>query len=85
MEIDEKLQYTGEFASNTMTGNGTMTFPQSGLRYEGHFLDDQLSGTGTLLFEDGKRIDGNWLGNSLVEGVFVDAQGQKVMETIDEI
>lgn len=76
-----RVSYTGGVLEFMKEGLGVEYNPDGSVRYRGNFAEDKYDGAGVLFFDDGSRVEGNFV-NGKTQGVAreYDAKGFKLYE-----
>jgi len=56
------VEYTGDFSTNKVSGNGVMAWP-NGAKYEGTYAENKRDGKGTYTFSNGDTYTGDFKDN----------------------
>ncbi|KAL7746500.1 Histone-lysine N-methyltransferase setd7 [Sorochytrium milnesiophthora] len=75
----EAYEYDGETdADGQPHGDGTVSYPESGVVFKGHFCHGVKAGRGTVSYPDGTSVEGTFVDGELSgPGVFTDAEGDR--------
>jgi len=68
---NESVTWTGECKDGLASGQGVLAWTEDGkpdVRYEGQYANGKRNGHGVMITPDGKRIEGNWVNDTLLTG-----------------
>jgi hypothetical protein len=64
------------YVGNCTNGHGTMLY-STGHQYVGEFKDGQRNGRGILVLPGGRKLEGVWENNHIIEGIYTKPDGTK--------
>ena len=70
-EPNESVTWSGECKDGLASGKGILFWTENGkpdVEYDGDYANGKRNGHGVMIFPDGKRIEGFWVNDEMLEG-----------------
>ena len=68
---NESVTWSGECKDGLASGKGILFWTENGkpdVEYDGDYANGKRNGHGVMIFPDGKRIEGFWVNDEMLEG-----------------